>query len=105
LSKAHWEISAYDKQQVMLMRRWKDDQADLIFYHFSDAEVSLAMAIPAGNWRKIFDSAASKWDGPGVRLPETLQGGEELSLSMSAWGFALFHAGPIEHNGKEASTL
>ena len=105
LSKAHCEISAYGKERVILMHRWKDDQANLIFYHFSDAEVSLAPAIPAGSWRKIFDSAATKWDGPGVRLPETLQGGEELPVSMSAWGFALFHAGPIEHNRKEASTL
>jgi len=88
------------------MRRWKGDQSDLIFYNFSDAEVSLATAIPAGDWQKIFDSAAPKWEGPGARLPETLQGGEEeLSLSLSAWGFALFHAGPIEYNGKEANTL
>jgi maltooligosyltrehalose trehalohydrolase len=105
LSKPHCEISAYDKQRVMLMRRWKGDQANLIFYNFSDAEASLAAAIPAGDWRKIFDSAASKWDGPGARLPETLQGGKELSLSISAWSFALFQAGPIEHNWKEASTL
>lgn len=105
LSKAHCEISAYDKQRVMLMRRWKGDQANLIFYNFSDAEASLAAAIPAGDWRKIFDSAASKWDGAGARLPETLQGGKELSLSISAWSFALFQAGPIEHNWKEASAL
>jgi maltooligosyltrehalose trehalohydrolase len=105
LSKAHCEISAYNKQQVILMRRWKDDQANLVIFNFSDVDVSLAPAIPAGDWQKIFDSAASKWDGPGVRLPETLQGGEESALSMSACGFALFQAGPIGHNGKEASTL
>ena len=70
-----------------------------------DAEVSLAAATPAGDWRKIFDSSAPKWDGPGARLPEVLQGGKELSLSMSGSGFALFHAGPIEYNGKEATTL
>ncbi len=105
LSKAHCEVSVYDKQRVMLMRRWKDDQSDLIFYNFSDVEVALAPAIPAGDWQKIFDSAVPKWDGPGARLPENLRGGEELSLSISAWGFALFHAGPIEYNGKEASTI
>ncbi len=105
LSKAHCEISAYNKQQVMLIRRWKDDQADLILYNFNDAEVTLTAAIPAGDWRKIFDSAALKWDGPSAGLPEDLPGGKELSLSMSAWGFALFHAGPMEYNGKEAITL
>jgi maltooligosyltrehalose trehalohydrolase len=105
LSKAHCEISAYEKQRVMLMRRWKDDQSDLIFFNLNDAEVSLAAAIPNGDWRKIFDSAAPQWDGPGARLPETLLAGEDLSLSMSAWGFALFHAGPLEYNWKEASTL
>jgi maltooligosyltrehalose trehalohydrolase len=105
LSKAECEISAYDKQRVMLMRRWNGDQANLIFYNFNDADVSLAAAIPAGDWQKIFDSAAPTWDGPGARLPETLQGGEELSLSMSASSFALFHAAPIEYNGKEASTI
>ncbi len=105
LSKAQCEIGAYDQQRVMLMRRWNGDQANLIFYNFTDADVSLAAAIPAGDWQKIFDSAAPKWDGPGARLPASLQGGEELSLSMSAWGFALFHAGPITYNWKEASTL
>jgi maltooligosyltrehalose trehalohydrolase len=105
LSKAHCEISAYENQHLMLMRRWKGDQVSLIFYNFSDADISLAAAIPAGDWRKIFDSAAPKWDGPGARLPEALQGGKEFSLSMSGSGFALFHAGPIEYNGKEAITL
>ncbi|HEX6436204.1 MAG TPA: malto-oligosyltrehalose trehalohydrolase [Candidatus Binatia bacterium] len=105
LSKAQCEVSAYDKPRVMLMRRWNGDQANLIFYNFSGGEASLAPVIPDGNWRKILDSAASKWDGPGTRLPEILQGGAELSLSISAWSFALFHAGPIEYNWKEASTL
>jgi maltooligosyltrehalose trehalohydrolase len=105
LSKAHCEITAYDKQRVMLMRRWNGDQANLVIFNFSDADVSLTAAIPAGDWQKIFDSAAPKWDGAGARLPETLRGGEELSISMSVSSFALFHTGPIEYNGKEASTL
>jgi maltooligosyltrehalose trehalohydrolase len=108
LSKAHCEISAYDKQRVMLMRRWSGDQTILILYHFSEAEVSLAPAIPAGHWQKIFDSAAPQWDGPGACLPETLQGGEELALSISAWSFALFQDGATvaqaNHNREEAST-
>ena len=104
LSKAHCEITAYDKQRVMLMRRWKDDQANLVIYNFSDADVSFVPATPAGDWQKIFDSAALKWDGPDARLPETLPGGEESSLSMSPWAFALFHAGPVGNNGKEANT-
>ena len=103
LSKAHYEITAYDKQRVMLMRRWKDDQANLVIFNFSDVEVSLTSAIPAGDWQKIFDSAALKWDGPGARLPETLPGGEESALSMSAWAFALFHAGSTEDKEKEAN--
>ena len=104
LSKAHCVITAYNKQRVMLMRRSKDDQANLIIYNYSDVEVSLTPAIPAGAWQKIFDSAALKWDGPGARLPEILPGGEESALSMSAWAFALFHAGPIEDNEKEVNT-
>ena len=108
LSKAHCEISAYDKQRVMLMRRWNGDQTSLILYNFSDAEISFAPAIPAGHWQKILDSAAAQWDGPGARLPETLQGAEEISLSMSASGFALFQAAPTmaqaKYNRKEAST-
>lgn len=104
LSKAHCVITAYNKQRVMLMGRSKDDQANLIIYNYSDVEVSLTPAIPAGDWQKIFDSAALKWDGPGARLPEILPGGEESALSMSAWAFALFHAGPIEDNEKEVNT-
>ncbi len=88
----------------MLMGRSKDDQANLIIYNYSDVEVSLTPAIPAGAWQKIFDSAALKWDGPGARLPEILPGGEESALSMSACAFALFHAGPIEDNEKEVNT-
>ena len=105
LSKAHCEIGAYHQQRVMIMGRWNGNQANLIFYNFGHPEASLAPTIPDANWRKIFDSAASKWNGPGARLPQTLQGGEELSLSISAWSFALFYAGPIEYNWKEASTL
>jgi maltooligosyltrehalose trehalohydrolase len=108
LSKAHCEISAYDRQRVMLMRRWNGDQTSLILFNFSDGEISLAPSIPDGHWQKILDSAAPQWNGPGARLPETLSGGEELSLSMSASTFALFHGAQIvaqtKYNRKEAST-
>ncbi|MPZ77222.1 MAG: malto-oligosyltrehalose trehalohydrolase [Deltaproteobacteria bacterium] len=94
LSKAHCEIISYDEQRVLLMRRWNRDQTNLILYNFSDAEVSLAPALPAGRWQKIFDSAAARWQGPGTRLREFLNAQEELSLTLSAASFALFQAAP-----------
>ncbi|MEX0803842.1 MAG: malto-oligosyltrehalose trehalohydrolase [Candidatus Binatia bacterium] len=107
LSKAHCEITAYEKQRVMLMRRWNRGQTNLILYNFSDAEVSLAPALPAGRWRKIFDSAAAQWQGPGTRLAEFLDAREELSLTLSAASFGLFQAAPAantEYDRQETST-
>jgi maltooligosyltrehalose trehalohydrolase len=100
LSKAQCQVTGYDQQRVMLMRRWERDQTSLILYNFNDLEVSLAPALPAGYWQKIFDSAAPRWDGPGTHLPELLNAREETLLSLSASSFALFHGAPNPVNAR-----
>lgn len=94
LSKAHCEIITHDNERIMALRRWHRDQSNLVLYNFSDADVSLAAALPGGKWQKIFDSAAQQWDGPGSPLADVMTGGQSCSISLAASSFALFQIEP-----------
>jgi maltooligosyltrehalose trehalohydrolase len=94
LSKAQCDVTGYDSEKVMLVRRWHGDQSNLILLNYNAAEVSFSPAPGIGSWQKIFDSAEQRWDGPGTCLADWFNAGEQSRLSQSATSFAIFQAAP-----------
>ncbi len=90
LSKATYDVVSYEREQVMVVRRWHKDQAAVVFYNFAKQEQRLALSIPPGKWQKIIDSAAPRWNGPGAALPDELDGQEQCELSVPPASCALF---------------
>lgn len=92
LSKEGCEVHAYDNERIMLVHRWHRGRSNLVVYHFGDAEPAPALALPSGCWRKLFDAAAQRWQGPGATLPEVFEGAREVPLAFRPWSFAVFEA-------------
>jgi maltooligosyltrehalose trehalohydrolase len=74
---------------VLYMRRRRDDSDVLVLFNFGSDTVCFAVA-PEGGWKKIFDSSARKWAGPGALLPEEIVSRQEFSMagrSVAVYGW------------------
>jgi maltooligosyltrehalose trehalohydrolase len=82
LSKAHCEVTGFDGEKVLLLRRWSGADQVVSAFNFNAAQVSVSWPLPAGRWRKALDSTESRWQGGGSSLAPELaaRGATELSL-------------------------
>jgi hypothetical protein len=56
------------------------DSGLAVFLNPSGAAVAWPAPLPAGTWDRVFDSAATEWDGPGGTAPAALEEGRSLML-------------------------
>jgi maltooligosyltrehalose trehalohydrolase len=77
LSKDHLETLVDGR--VVLLRRWCDEEQALIVLNLSSE--TGRVTLPAGTWRKLLDSAETRWQGPGGGVGESLTSGSDVALS------------------------
>ena len=61
LSKESVETLAYERDRVLLVRRWCEDDEVVAVFNFGDARPSFPLLFPAGRWEKRLDSAEAVW--------------------------------------------
>lgn len=89
LSKDQMEVTDYDEEKVLLLRRWSEDDEAAAAFHFGRESVSASFSLPKGLWRKGLDSADERWQGQGTKVPETLESNGEVSLTLHRHSFIL----------------
>jgi maltooligosyltrehalose trehalohydrolase len=89
LNKDALEVLGYEKDKLLFLRRWREDSEITAVFNFSDAQVSVALPIPAGHWRKQLDSADEQWQGEGSAVPEQLSSEGEATLTLAPKAFIL----------------
>jgi maltooligosyltrehalose trehalohydrolase len=79
------EVVALEHYNTVLVLRSTAMAAIASVFHFglSPAEVPLPLPLPESQWRKLLDSAAERWNGPGSRVSEVLHSEGELALSLA----------------------
>lgn len=89
LSKARTKASACGKFCLLLERR---HAADRVFTVFNFGEDTVIACPPSGDgrWRKIVDSAETRWGGPGSTVPEILEVNESAKIDIRAVSFCVF---------------
>jgi maltooligosyltrehalose trehalohydrolase len=90
LSKDDMEVTGYESQKILFVRRWSRDDEVLMAFHFGDDVASLAVMASEGRWDKILDSAEQRWQGNGSAVPERLHSEGELLLTLAPKAFVLF---------------
>lgn len=90
LSKETMEVAGSEKEKVLSVRRWSGDHEIFMALHFGDASASVTLAVPAGGWDKILDSAEQRWRGNGSAVPEKLLSEGEVALTLEPKAFVLF---------------
>lgn len=81
LSKGNMEVTGFEKEKVIVVRRWLEAEEVLMVFHFGKEPVRWVLPVPAGTWTKLVDSAEPQWSGKGSRMPGRIQGASSLELS------------------------
>jgi len=87
LSKDDMEVMDYDRERVLIIRRWSDPDEAVMLFHFGGSTVTIDIPFPEGRWTKMLDSGDGCWQGPGGQAPDEIisNGGEALSFSPHAF--------------------
>lgn len=90
LSKDDMEVTAFAKENVLFLRRWRGTGQTAAFFHFGSSPASLAPSLPPGRWEKLVDSSDRRWGGAGSEVPESLQSHGSVTFSLIPKSFVLF---------------
>jgi maltooligosyltrehalose trehalohydrolase len=90
LSKDDMEVTAYESEGVLFVRRWKGSGQAAAAFHFGDSPVSLPFPLPPGRWERLVDSSDRRWGGAGSEVPGSLQSHGSVALSLPPKSFVLF---------------
>jgi maltooligosyltrehalose trehalohydrolase len=90
LSKKHLEARAFEREQVLQIRRWSEAGEALIAANFGEEPVTVRLPIPRGAWRKVLDSAEQRWKGEGSAVPESLNSQGQAAMRLSRKSFSVF---------------
>ena len=90
LSKENIEVRAGETDGVMLLHRWSGEDHICIIFCFARVRSTLTLLFPLGRWRKILDSEDARWGGGGDGLPQELESGGEVALTVSPQSMAVF---------------
>jgi maltooligosyltrehalose trehalohydrolase len=84
LNRQNLAVEADEATKTLVLHRWHEDQHLVCLMNFSKATQAVNLPAPARQWRKILDSAAPEWKGPGGGADQ-LAPGEPLHLSPESF--------------------
>ena len=84
------EVKGYSSEKILAVERWRAEDRVLMLANLGDLEKSVEVSPACGRWRKVLDSAASKWLGPGGTLADNFDGGKNCRVTLGAHTVALF---------------
>lgn len=80
LDKNGLEVSQVKEENVVLLHRCRNESQVFCIMNFHNADLDLSLNAPKRRWRKILDSSAEKWMGPGASLPENIEPGQHSTI-------------------------
>ncbi|MDQ2784287.1 MAG: malto-oligosyltrehalose trehalohydrolase [Chloroflexota bacterium] len=83
------DVSCDEAAKTLTVRRWSGGDQTLALFNFSDGEQPVTVTPSHTTWRKLLDSAAECWRGPGSNIPGILLPGG-ATVTLPAWSAALY---------------
>ena len=90
MSKEDMEVLGYEQEKILFIRRWAGKEEVDIIFNFDCRPKSVALPIPAGEWRKQLDSEEETWGGRGSDVPLRIQSRGEMSIPINRKAFVVF---------------
>lgn len=88
LDKNSLEITGSEDDRLIRLHRWAQESEIYCLMNFNYKVLELSSEFPHGNWKKMLDSSAEAWHGPGTLLPEIVRAQEQITIQP--FGFVLY---------------
>jgi maltooligosyltrehalose trehalohydrolase len=88
--KESMSVTADAQEKTLAVERRRGGGRALLIANLGDSDGSIVLGGAPGGWRKVLDSAAPQWRGPGSALPEEFAGSQDCRLSLGARALALY---------------
>lgn len=89
LDKKQTEVVPLDHHEVVVLRRWSEanDRRNEVVavFNLSGRERTVEFNVPAGHWRRIFDSAQKEYGGPDGLAANDLLSDGVFRMPLRAW--------------------
>src|SRR5262249_18209098 len=82
LGREQMTVSTDESVPALFVRRWGDGEVAMAV-NFATASAATRWALPAGTWRKVAASPDRRWAGPGTAVPERIESGGEVEVTMA----------------------
>jgi maltooligosyltrehalose trehalohydrolase len=82
-------VTGTEEQKILVILRHTEQSAVLCLYSLSDQGEDVAVTFPAGEWKKILDSSAAEWGGPGEAAVRTVAAASETESRIRLNPFSL----------------
>jgi maltooligosyltrehalose trehalohydrolase len=112
LSKEQCEVTGFDTERVMMVRRWAarwsgdriayaEGGAEVVtLFNYQDAPVTLSIPLPSGVWSVLLNTAEARWqehpDAAAVQtLPDTLTSPGQVTVTLPPYAAVLWSRGEV----------
>ena len=82
LSKDDQEVIAYEVEQVLFVRRWHARHEVTMAFNFAEEAVEMGLPVPAGAWRRAFDTADARWGGAGEEMSGSIDSDGRVHMRL-----------------------
>jgi maltooligosyltrehalose trehalohydrolase len=90
LTKDNMEVSDYERDTVLVIRRWSAADEAIGVFHFGESSVNICIPFVEGRWAKRLDSTDKRWQGPGSQVPAEIISNGEMALTLFPYSLVLF---------------
>jgi maltooligosyltrehalose trehalohydrolase len=80
LSKKHSNVDLIADDRGLIIHRWNGDAGIFAILNFQEGVFDAEVGFPEGEWERVLDSSADRWQGQGSRSPETASGSATIDV-------------------------
>jgi len=78
--KYSYDVTGFEEIKVLILQRWRRQYRVMCIFSFNTESTGIEINLPAGNWKKILDSAGLDYGGPGPLMPDGMAGEQSLTV-------------------------
>jgi len=90
LSKSNQEVTAFPKENALVVRRWNGESQSVAAFHFGETSIEVDTVVPKGNWRRILSSETTLHHAGNESAPEDLNSPGKARIALGPWQFILY---------------